>query len=49
MNLKSYSQNQIKKIMVHFDYASETGYSDSLRVGLITREFNEWLTNKAYK
>lgn len=32
-----------------YDYASETGYADSLRVGLITKEFNEWLTNKAYK
>ena len=32
-----------------YDYSEETGYADSLRVGLITRNFNTWLTTKAYK
>ena len=32
-----------------YDYTEETGYADSLRVGLITRNFNTWLTTKAYK
>ena len=32
-----------------YDYSEETGYADSLRVGLITSNFNNWLNIKAYK
>ena len=32
-----------------YDYSDETGYADSLRVGLITSNFNIWLNTKAYK
>jgi len=32
-----------------YDYSDKTGYPDSLRVGIITSEFNIWLNTKAYK
>ena len=32
-----------------YDYADELKYPDSLRIGLITTEFNDWLYTKAYK
>ncbi len=48
-NYAFYLDNDSSISVSCYDYASETGYADSLRVGLITREFNEWLRNKAYK
>ena len=32
-----------------YDYSNEIGYPDSLRVGLVSKEFNTWLSTKAYK
>ena len=44
-----YFQNNDYVTVACYDYTKEIGYPDSLRIGLVTNEFNTWLATKAYK
>ena len=44
-----YLQNNDYVTVACYDYTKEIGYPDSLRIGLVTNEFNTWLATKAYK
>lgn len=44
-----YLQNNDYVSVSCYDYSNEIGYPDSLRVGLVSKEFNTWLSTKAYK
>ena len=44
-----YMQNNDYISVSCYDYSNEIGYPDSLRVGMVSNEFNTWLSTKAYK